>query len=342
MKVYLKTNGRLPIYRTINTISVLVQFLTQRGITANSILDGSGITVSDLHDPEKRIKPEQELMIFRRIIKLTPEPEIGLLLGTQYHIGIHGSIGIAAMLSDTAMEATQTTMRYAELTLTYFQYVLAVRGKLACLKMKELIALNELQPFVCEREFVSVYRMFGDVLGAPLPLHEVHIAYPAPAYGSLYSKYFNCPVFFNAREHMFIFNEHILHIRLPKPNPLLKKVYEAECRKLCARLEKCETVTDKIYNEILFHEEGHGSMGKMARLLNVTTRTLRRHLADERTTYQAIISNILKKRAIDLLTTTAFSIEEIAAKLGYSDTPNFYHAFKKWTGTSPAKYRKNK
>jgi AraC-like DNA-binding protein len=35
-------------------------------------------------------------------------------------------------------------------------------------------------------------------------------------------------------------------------------------------------------------------------------------------------------------------MEEIAYKLGYSDVPNFYRAFRAWTSRTPLLYRKNK
>ena len=34
------------------------------------------------------------------------------------------------------------------------------------------------------------------------------------------------------------------------------------------------------------------------------------------------------------------SMEKIAEKLGYSDVAGFYHAFKTWTGNTPANFRK--
>ena len=43
-------------------------------------------------------------------------------------------------------------------------------------------------------------------------------------------------------------------------------------------------------------------------------------------------------RALPLLKYTAFSIEEIAAMLGYSNSSNFYKAYKSYYGKSPREY----
>lgn len=47
------------------------------------------------------------------------------------------------------------------------------------------------------------------------------------------------------------------------------------------------------------------------------------------------------ERAVSLMNGTTLSIEEIAAMLGYSNSSNFYKAFKKHFGISPRKRDKN-
>ena len=341
MKPVCESHDYLSTHRPIYVISMIIKNLPPKGISADSILHGSGVSVDDLDNPHKYIKPDQELRIVKRIFESTSDPECGLKLGLHIHIGTHGILGITAMLADTFLNSMKVLMRYSDLGTTFFHYQLFIEGNLAYLKMKELIDLKTLRQFICEMEFVAIYRMAIDVMGISFPLKEIHFAYAEPAHGSLYGKYFNCPVIFNSPDHMYVFDKKILQLPLDKINPLAKKAYEEECRKLSMHLKKHVTVTDQVYNEILFNEESHGSMEKMASRLGMSTRTLRRQLAQEGTTFQDIISDILKKKAFDLLTTTSLPIEEIAAQLGYSDAANFYHAFKKWTGMSPVEYRKN-
>ena len=342
MKPYLKSKAELPQYRSINTISVLANFLSTQGIEIDSILSGCKFTKDDLNDPVMRITPEQELDVFRNVIKLSPEPHIGLVLGDQFHIGVNGHLGVAAMLSDTILDALHLVSQYMELTLTFFQYTLFVKDGVAIAKMKELVELNDLRRFVCEREFVSVQRMTADLLGIPVSCNEVHFAYPKPDYGDYYEECFNCPVVFNAKEHMVLFDEQLLNRPLPKANPMMRKSLEQECIRLSNSLKEYETISNRIGLEIRNEEEGFPSIETLAQRLNMSSRTLRRRLASEGTSYQAILTESLKIKAINLLTTTDLSIEDVAVKLGYSDVPNFYPAFKRWTGRTPNEYRKQK
>ena len=92
----------------------------------------------------------------------------------------------------------------------------------------------------------------------------------------------------------------------------------------------------------MFPEAEFPSFEQLARRLNVSPRTLRRHLTAEGTSFKNLLNDIRKEKAIELLNNTNFSIEKIATELGYNDVPNFYHAFKIWTGTTPSNYRKKK
>lgn len=84
---------------------------------------------------------------------------------------------------------------------------------------------------------------------------------------------------------------------------------------------------------------GEPSRADIAKLLGVSVRTLQRKLADEKTSYQALLEDT-RKRLVDLyLKNTQYSHTEIALLLGYSESSQFYKAFRKWFGCSPSHYK---
>ena len=74
--------------------------------------------------------------------------------------------------------------------------------------------------------------------------------------------------------------------------------------------------------------------------MGVSTQTVRRRLAKEGTSFNAIKSQVRRDLSMNYLGNVDFSIEEVAIQVGYSEPAAFIRAFKSWTGVSPARFRK--
>src|SRR5690606_33775287 len=118
-------------------------------------------------------------------------------------------------------------------------------------------------------------------IGVPVKVHEIRLAYPKPAYASYYNEFFQCPVEFNADNHMIVFDSKYLFKQLPMANPLIRKVYEKECKQLSLRIKRQETITKRIHQEIMFHEGSFPNFDQLARYMNMSPRTLNRRLTEE-------------------------------------------------------------
>jgi AraC-like DNA-binding protein len=78
----------------------------------------------------------------------------------------------------------------------------------------------------------------------------------------------------------------------------------------------------------------------MAAELDVHPRTLRRQLAEEGTSFRALLNEARSAVAVDLLS-NGLTVEQVSTRLGYSDTSTFCHAFKRWHGVPPSAYPRN-
>jgi AraC-like DNA-binding protein len=83
------------------------------------------------------------------------------------------------------------------------------------------------------------------------------------------------------------------------------------------------------------------SIDETAELAGVSIRTLQNNLKDSNLVYRELTSNVRFEEAKRLLKEGTLYINEIASHLGYNDTSNFNHAFKKWSGVSPKNYRQS-
>src|SRR5262249_51184928 len=73
--------------------------------------------------------------------------------------------------------------------------------------------------------------------------------------------------------------------------------------------------------------------------LHMTTRTLRRKLDGEGTSFRKLVDETKMRVAIRYLRDTDLAIEEIAYSLGFSDPAAFRRAFRRWTGHGPLEFR---
>ena len=78
---------------------------------------------------------------------------------------------------------------------------------------------------------------------------------------------------------------------------------------------------------------------RIAQLCGLSQRTLSRKLAKVDTTLNTELAFLRRQRAQTYLANSDLSIGAISLKVGYSDPAVFTRAFRRWTGTTPTKYR---
>jgi AraC-like DNA-binding protein len=80
-------------------------------------------------------------------------------------------------------------------------------------------------------------------------------------------------------------------------------------------------------------------MTGVAAALGVSPRTLRRALAREGTTFEAVRDAVRLKVAQDLLAMSRLPIGQLAPTLDFATPSAFIHAFRRWTGETPSAWR---
>jgi AraC-like DNA-binding protein len=78
---------------------------------------------------------------------------------------------------------------------------------------------------------------------------------------------------------------------------------------------------------------------EIAQRLAMSTRSLRRQLASEGTSYQHLLDRMRRDEAVRQIARDAHQIKAIARTLGFSDPRGFRRAFQRWTGLTPQQFR---
>jgi AraC-like DNA-binding protein len=85
--------------------------------------------------------------------------------------------------------------------------------------------------------------------------------------------------------------------------------------------------------------EGYPSIELMADVIGTSIRSLQRSLSQQGLTYSRLMDKVRYQKAISLMADAEIPLIEVAYALGYSEPANFSHAFKRWSGVSPRKFR---
>ncbi len=85
---------------------------------------------------------------------------------------------------------------------------------------------------------------------------------------------------------------------------------------------------------------GQSKKAAVAPELGMSSRTLTRRLAKDGLTYQGLLDEVRQNLALQYLKDRRINIKKVAYLLGYSEASAFYHAFRRWTDSSPAQHRR--
>jgi AraC-like DNA-binding protein len=85
--------------------------------------------------------------------------------------------------------------------------------------------------------------------------------------------------------------------------------------------------------------EGPPPLAALSRSFRMGARTLQRRLADQQTNLHRLIDSVREEEARRAVRGDV-PLTEIAMRLGYSDGTTFLRAFRRWTGTTPGRFRR--
>ncbi|WP_298183070.1 AraC family transcriptional regulator [Saccharomonospora sp.] len=307
--------------RGVASIALLVEFAGERGIPADMVLLGSGVDLATVRDPMAQVEARQELAVVRNFLAhCADDPtELGHEVGCRYHATAYGIWGFAVTSSRTVGDAVRLALRYVELTYVFCAPELRVEGDVAALHWHTTGVPADVRPFLLARDVAASCTLIVELLGVRPDFDPDH---PDNAVISL--------------------PRTLLEQRMPQANDHTAAVCEQQCRALLAERRARDGMARRVRDRLLTVDGLHTDMDTVAAELVVTTRTLRRRLAAEGTSYRALVDEVRQALAEELLATRSLSVEQVAYRLGYGDAASFVRAFTRWKGISPGRYARSR
>ena len=322
---------------------VLVALALERGCAPEQLFNNTGLSLDTLSSPGSRIDEAQADQLIANALEATGDPSLGLTVGQQLNMGAHAVVGQTFLACANLLEVMDTLVRYGPL-LTGRQAQIDHYKDRDAGRIGLTLSLTSPSPsirFSHEAVFSAAQKTLSDLLQTPAVDIEVSLPYAAPQDKTAFVEIFGDKVRFNAEEAMLTIPKALTKAPLPTSNPTLRALYDAECARLLADMSDNASCTERTLAALDKLEGQYPGLDQMASMLNLSTRTYRRRLQDEATSFQALLDSTRCKHATQLLRYSALSVDHVAQRLGFSDVSNFRRAFIHWTGASPSQWRKN-
>ncbi|MGH8505832.1 MAG: AraC family transcriptional regulator [Stenotrophobium sp.] len=318
----------------------LAQIAPERGVDPECLCRGLGFGIDDLTQPSTRVSYRQASLMIQRALAAIPDPALGLTLGTRATLGSMGLIGHAMAMSATLGDALSLALKHLVLTgAVGYQIELRMHGPLVSLELEHRFPDPEIQSFITEEAFSSALTYARTLSGGAVQVSRVDFSHTERGTAEFAGKVFAAPVNFGSDGNRFVIEAHYMGLPVPTHHPLglnqALELLEAFARQEQVKDDLCSAVERAAYRTLI----GGITLEEIARQLNMSGRTLRRRLAASGVSFETLVENVRKTRALSLLTHSDAAVEHIASETGYSDVRNFRRAFKRWTGVSPSEYR---
>ena len=312
------------------------------GFTAEDCLAGTGLVASDLDNPQADtgFSLEQEFRFHRNLLQLSGDPLLGLTLGQAYTLENYGLLGYAFLSAPTLRHALTIMRNYGLLSFTLFTIDFEVTGSAAILSFSRYQEIpDDLFAFYVDRDMTAA--TLGGHLGLqePLPIREVRLMHDGGGQEPRYRRHFPYELRFCSPRSELHFEPALLDQPMPLRDPETSDMCQQQCQMLLARMSQSSGFAEKVRQLIVARPGFFPDIDYVAEKLNMTSRTLRRRLSEENSSYQQILGEVRYQLAREYLSTSTLPLEEISVLLGYSAPGNFTHAFKRWHGSSPRQFR---
>lgn len=330
--------------RSVGSVRLVVDFGLERGLAPAKLLQGSGLVIGQLDDPTTELTAEQELKVTDNLLRLLKgEEHLGLKVGLRYHFSSYVFLGYGVISSATVRAALEMALRFLPLTYAFTQISLEQEGDLSVLRYVEPDLEPRFRHFFVTRDMAATAVLLREITGSDFLFSRLTftdaIGRPADAPFDFKGAFGSEPRY-DAPSNLLGFSRDLLSLPLPHANPLTASMCEQVCNEAMESWRARLGSATLVRHRLLMRSEEAPDVATMAKLTNMSARSLKRRLMEDGTSFRKLSMEVRRQKAIELLRDDRLTIADIADKLGFSDPSSFSQAFKRWHGVAPGFYRR--
>ena len=316
----------------------LIAILREHDIEPEPVLESYGLELRHFESPDSEQPFIPVSRFYERCVELTGCEHLGLLVGMRAD---PSSLGIAGFMLRTAQDvdmALHALMRHLDLHDQGGVVTLNTNGTFTSLGYALHLTGVSATEQIYDQSMTTACNIMRSLCGEDWNPTEVLLSRSKPRDTTPYRQVFRAPVRFNASESAIVFPSRWLKHKLPSKDPLLFEYLEQKAAELRSNKEM-ELIGQlhRFVRSTLITRACTAS--EAAQYIGVHERTLNRRLRERGTGFRNEVNVVRYAMARSFLANSEATNAEIALALGYTDATTFIHAFKRWSGMSPAQWR---
>ena len=315
--------------------------LEKMGKDPTVILSKVGLTPEEARDPAIRIEVQTQIQLLELAAEAVQDEWLGFHLACSFDLREIGLVYYVIASSDQLADALRNAERYSQINNEGVRLRFSMLDGTAAIALDYVNVDRDADRHHIEFWLVTLVRICRQVTNgrlAPSRLKTKHFRNRTPAE---FRAFFGVDIEFGANADEICFPRPIALLpvvgRDEHLNELLRRYAEEA---LAAKPRERLTVRSRaedILPKLLPH--GRAMASEVARRLGMSSRTLSRKLAEEGTSFAEILDQLRAALAKRYLHDETLPVSEISWLLGYREVSSLIHAFKRWTGTTPRRFR---
>ena len=254
--------------------------------------------------------------------------------------GANGMLCRASLPSPDLHVALSRWCRHYALLTEDIGLELSVDGATACLSIHEHVDLGPQREFCLVNSFRNIHGYACWLADSRIPLSHAAFPFSPPPHVKAYEWMFRAPVSFNQPCASLRFDARYLSLPVLRDDRDLRRMLQRPLPLIVLQYRRDRLLSGRIRELLKARGMALATAEALSGELNLSTRSLHRHLAEEGSSLQQLKNEVRRDIAIDQLTRTKKPVKQIAAAAGFQNEGSFNRAFKEWTGKTPGEFRK--
>lgn len=328
-------------YVALGHLRGLFAHLEARRVPLEPLYTAMELDAADLRIPDLPLPAELEHVAFSIAELLTGDRLVGLHASGSIrppHLGLLGHLLMASRRFD---ELCDLEARYAPLLGNARLPEYGREGDDAYVCLRPSGAAPHGSRHAVDYALGVRLRLTAMFLGARFPLRRIELPYERPEEAEALEAIFRCPLSFGHEGLRIVYPLAYVDLPLIGGDVAIREALEAEARRRLEARASRSSRTSEIRRHVADRlEDGGPSIEEVAAALSISTRTLQRDLAAERTSFKELVDDVKRELAESYVRRSEIPLADVALRLGFSDQTAFQRAFRRWFETTPGSMRR--